>query len=84
MFPQNILVYCDCNREIQLGRLLNRDGITRDDAHRILSHMLEKSVSTLKPKAHLFFRPEDSTEDFLVRLSTLIRGKSQISLRRKI
>lgn len=72
MFPQNVLVYCVCDKETQLARLMNRDGISREEAEHILSHMLEKLVSTLEPKAHLFFRPGDSTEDFLAQLDAFI------------
>ena len=73
MFPQNILIYCDCNKEIQLARLMNRNGISRENAHCILSHTLEKSVDMLKPVAHLLFLPEDSIEDFLLKLDILIK-----------
>jgi len=71
MFPQNVLVYCVCDKETQLVRLKNRDGISREDAESILSHKLEKLVSTLESKAHLFFRPEDSIKDFLVKLDAV-------------
>ena len=73
MFPRGILVYCVCDQETQLARLTARDQINTEEARRILSHETEQYVSELASQAHLFFRPGDSLEDFLVRLDTLIK-----------
>ena len=72
MFPRSILVYCVCDPETQLARLMNRDQMNTDEARQILSHETEQYVSELEPQVHLFFRPENSLEDFLVRLDALI------------
>lgn len=71
-FPVNVLVYCVCDRETQIVRMMDRDAVSREDARRILLHPLEQFVSDLASQAHLFFRPEDSLEDFLVQLDALI------------
>ncbi len=72
-FPANVLVYCACDKETQIARIMNRDGISRERAERILSHPLERFITELEPQAHLIFRPEDSLEDFLAQLDALIK-----------
>lgn len=72
-FPRGILVYCVCDQETQLARLVVRDQINEGEARRILSHETEQHVSELESKAQLLFRPENSLEDFLNQLDTLIR-----------
>lgn len=72
-FPTSVLVYCVCEKELQLERIMNRDGISRKDAERILSHPLEQFISDIEPQANLFFRPGDSTDDFLAQLDALIK-----------
>ena len=71
-FPHSVLVYCVCDQETRLARLMARDQISEDEARRIFSHETEQYVSELEPQAHLFFRPECSLEDFLDQLDTLI------------
>jgi dephospho-CoA kinase len=71
-FPVNVLVYCVCDRETQIVRMIDRDEVSREDARRILLHPLEQFVSDLASRAHLFFRPENSLEDFLAQLDALI------------
>lgn len=70
--PRCVLVYCVCDPETQLARLMARDRISEDAALQILSHETERYVSELEPQANLFFRPEDSTSDFLAQLDALI------------
>ena len=72
MFPINVLVYCVCDKQIQLERLINRDSISLEDAERIVSHPLEQFVSEFEHIAHLLFRSGDSTENFLAQLQVLI------------
>ncbi len=72
VFSTNILVYCVCGKEMQLARMMSRDGISREDAERILSHPLEQFIIDMEPRANLFFRPRDSIDDFLVQLDALI------------
>jgi len=71
-FPHSVLVYCVCDQETQIARLIARDQISEGEARRILSHETEQYVSELEPRAHLLFHPEDSIEDFLEQLDTLI------------
>lgn len=73
IFPRGVLVYCVCDTETQLARLMARDEISEDEARRILSHETEHHVSELEPKAHLFFRQEDSLKDFLAQLNAFIK-----------
>ena len=75
VFPANVLVYCVCDRETQIVRIMDRDKVSREDAERILLHPLEQFVSDLAAQAHLFFRPEDSLEDFLAQLDALIKQR---------
>lgn len=72
MFPCNVLVYCVCDSETQLARLKDRDEISEDAVQEILSHETERYVSDLEPQANLFFRPGDSTNDFLTQLDALV------------
>lgn len=72
-FPTSILVYCACDNEMQLERMMNRDEISREEAKRILSHPLEQFISDIELQANLFFRPGDSTDDFLAQLDALIK-----------
>lgn len=72
VFPVSVLVYCACDEEIQLKRMMDCDRISREDAERILLHPLEQFVRDLETQAHLFFRPGDSTEDFLAQLDAFI------------
>lgn len=73
MFPNNILIYCACNKETQLERLMNRDGLSINEAQNILSHNLEKLISTLESKAHLVFKLGYPIEDFLSQLDCTLR-----------
>ena len=68
----NVLVCCVCDRETQIVRMMDRDKVSRENAKQILLHPLEQFVSALVSQAHLLFHPEDSLEDFLDRLDTLI------------
>lgn len=72
MFPRSVLVYCVCDLEMQLARLMARDQISENEARRILSHETEQYVSELELQANLFFRPGDQMEDFLAQLDALI------------
>jgi dephospho-CoA kinase len=72
-FPHNVLVYCVCDQETQIARLIVRDQISEDEAREILSHETEQYVSELESHAHLFFRPEDSVMDFLDQLDVFVR-----------
>jgi len=73
MFPRSILVYCVCDPETQLARLMNRDQINTEEARQILSHETEQYVSELEASANLFFRPGDLADDFLAQLDALIK-----------
>ena len=72
-FLSNVLVYCVCDRETQIVRMMDRDKVLREDAERILLHPLEQFVSDLASQANLFCRPEDSLENFLAQLDALIK-----------
>lgn len=72
VFPQHVLVYCVCSHETQIRRMINRDGVARGDAERILAHPLERFVADLEPEARLLFRPEDSIDNLLAQLDMLI------------
>ena len=72
IFPHIVLIYCVCDRETQLTRLMERDKAGQDEAERILSHETERYIAELEPRANLFFRQGDSTESFLAQLDTLI------------
>lgn len=71
-FSTSVLVYSVCNKATQLGRMMNRDGISKEEAERILSHPLEQFIGDMEPQANLFFRPGDSADDFLAQLDALI------------
>lgn len=73
VFPISVLVYCVCGKEMRLERMVNRDGISRQNAERILSHPLEQFISELESQTNLFFQPGDSTDDFLAQLDALIK-----------
>lgn len=72
-FPTSVLVYCACDKETQIERMMNRNGILREEAERILSHPLEQFINDIEPQANLFFRPGDSADDFLAQLDALIK-----------
>lgn len=72
-FPHSILVYCACDPGTQLARLMARDQLDENDARETLSHETEKYVSELEASANLFFRPGDSTDNFLAQLDVLIK-----------
>ena len=72
MFSKNVLVYCVCDKETRITRLMSRDGISKDDAERILSLPLEQSVISLELQADLVFQPENSVNDFLAKLDALM------------
>lgn len=75
-FPRHVLVYCDCDPETQMTRLVERDGLSRDAAQRILLHSTESCIDELKPLAHLRFRPESSLDAFLADLDAAIANHS--------
>lgn len=75
MFPRGVLVYCICDPETQLARLMARDQLDENDARETLSHETEKYVLELEASANLFFRPGDSVENFLVQLDALIKQR---------
>lgn len=72
-FPASILVYCVCHRDTQIERMMNRDGVSREEALHILSHPLEQFIGDLEQQSDLFFHPEDSLKDFLGKLDALIK-----------
>lgn len=72
MFLRTVLIYCGCDSKIQTTRLMERDKIDRGRAERIISHETEQYIAELEPRANLFFRPGDSTEDFLAQLDAFI------------
>lgn len=74
MFPANILVYCICDQETQLARVMDRDKIDRCGAERIISHETERHIEELEPLAHLIFRPECAMVTFMAQLDALIAG----------
>lgn len=73
VFPRNVLIYCVCDREKQIARMIERDKVSRNEAEHVLSHPLERFIIDIESQAHLLFRPENSLEDFLDQLDTLIR-----------
>lgn len=75
-FPASILVYCVCDLETQIERMMKRDKVSRENAVRVLSHPLEQFISDMEPQADLFFRPENSIEDFLDQLDDFVRQQS--------
>jgi len=75
VFPRNNLVYCACDPETQISRMVNRDRISKEEAISILSHPLERFIADMEPQSNLVFRPEDSLEDFLARLDALIKQR---------
>lgn len=72
MFPRTVLVYCSCDPETQITRLVERDRVDREGAERIISHETERYIAELESQANLFFRPEDSIENFLAQLDAFI------------
>jgi cytidylate kinase len=72
MFPQTFLVYCDCDLETQISRILNRDGIGENEAKQILSHETEMHVEDLRAVAQLVFQPDDRVEYFIKQLNDYI------------
>lgn len=73
-FPEVILVYCDCDRETQIGRIVVRDKITLEEAEKIISHQTEKYVSDLESYAHIVYRIESGIEDIIQKLDRLMPG----------
>lgn len=71
-FPRIVLIYCGCDLEIQITRLIERDKVDRGEAERIISHETEQYIAELEPRANLFFPPGDSMEDFLAQLDAFI------------
>ena len=72
MFPQALLVYCDCNLKTQISRMITRDGIGENEAKQILSHETEMHVEGLRAVAQLIFQPNDRVENFMKGLDGLI------------
>lgn len=72
MFPQTLLVYCDCDLETQISRTVARDGIGENEAKQILSHETEMHVEELRAVAQLVFQPNDRVEDFIKKLDDYI------------
>jgi len=73
LFPASVLVYCVCDRETQLSRLMNRDKITRTEAEKIISHKTDAYVDELESKAHIVYRPECEISSFLSHLDEFIK-----------
>lgn len=72
MFPQTLLVYCDCDLKTQISRMIARDGIGENEARQILSHETEMHVEGLRAVAQLVFQPDDRVEDFIKQLDDYI------------
>ena len=72
IFPTNVLIYCFCDKQTQIERLMNRDSILMEEAECIIAHPLEQFVSGLEYVSNLLFRPGDSTENFLTQLEVFI------------
>lgn len=72
IFPQTILIYCNCDPETQITRLMERDKVDRNKAEQIILHETEWYIAELESQANLFFWPGDSIEDFLAQLDVFI------------
>ena len=72
MFPRTLLVYCDCDLETQISRMITRDGVGESEARRILLHETEMHVEELRAVAQIVFQPDDRVEDFLKGLNGII------------
>ncbi len=72
IFPKTILVYCDCDTQTQINRILTRDKITKKEAIKVISHPTEKYVQNLKPYADIIYRLGSSVPDLISQLDKLM------------
>ena len=74
LFPETILVYCSCDPEVQVNRILSRDKITKEEAIKIVSHPTERYIQELEPYAHIVYRPESDIQDIMRQLDKIIQN----------
>lgn len=72
IFPEAILIYCDCDEETQIKRIEVRDGLERDKILEIISHETEKHISELESYADIVYRPESNIGNVIEELEVLM------------
>lgn len=77
LFPETILVYCSCDIQTQIKRILSRNRITREEAIKIVSHPTEKYIQELEPYTDVIYRSESDIPGILSKLDKLVQKFSR-------
>ncbi len=77
LFPETILIYCSCDIQMQIERILSRDGIAKEEAIKIVSHQTERYIQELETYADIIYRPESDMQGILRKLDKLIQNFSR-------
>lgn len=74
MFPSTILVYCNCNVQTQINRIVARDKITKEEALKIISHPTEKYIQDIKPYADIIYQSGSNVSGAIRQFDKLMLG----------
>lgn len=72
MFLSTILVYCNCNVQMQIDRIVARDRITKEEALKIISHPTEKYIQDIKPYADIIYQSGSNISGAIRQLDKLM------------
>ncbi len=76
IFPNSILIFCDCPKDAQVVRICQRDKISPREAREIIEHPSEQDIKALQDSADFIFTPQDTPQ----KLIEWIANKTKISL----
>lgn len=74
LFPETILIYCNCDKQTQINRILSRDKITEDEAIKIVSHSTERYIQELESCAHIVCQSDFDMLDIIGQLNKIIQN----------
>ncbi|MBU4338343.1 AAA family ATPase [Patescibacteria group bacterium] len=74
LFPETILVYCKCDMQTQISRIVSRDKITKEEAIKIVSHSTERYIQELESYAHIVYRTDSDMQNIIGQLDKLIQN----------
>ena len=77
IFPNSILIFCDCSITTRIDRICYRDKISPVEAKKIIEHSSEQKVNNLKNYADFVYTQENSLQS----LVEYINSKIQKSLK---
>lgn len=72
IFPRSILIYCSCDRNLQIQRLKERDKINTDQAINIISHPIEQGIEQLREYADIILEEGFEIKNLLTRIDLLL------------